>query len=159
MFLFQNRPSCRQHPSKHPELSVLHPGTARAAPLASASRDRSFSRGCVSAACERLPRRGTMPWHCVAQDHGSHHLPSRGDFAAGHSCNLSPFLRPTSPGPRVNGQEPSHWERRDWRGLQEYSEHRKSKISRKSLLLWKTRCLNTDLLPCCRLPAGRLSSG
>lgn len=61
--------------------------------------------------------------------------------------------------PWVNLQEPSHGERMDWRGLQEYNEYTKIKISRKCLLLWKTRCLNTDLQPCCHLPAGRLSAG
>lgn len=86
-------------------------------------------------------------------------LPSQGDFAPGHSCNSSPLPRRTSLCPQVNLKEPSHWERRAWAALWEHSEERKIKISGKCLLACNTRCLNTDLLPCCRLPAGRLSSG
>lgn len=129
------------------------------------------SQGCFSQVCEKLlfffqgdvsDTQHQHPQPCMTRISVWHHRPSaprQGDFAPGHFCNLSPLPTPMSLCLWVNLKEPSHWERRAWAGLWEHSEEGKIKMIRKCLLVWNTRHLSTDLLPCCRLPAGTLSSG
>lgn len=165
-FCFRTEPKhgcCHQHPYEHSELTVSRtghcPSAARAAPLASARRDRSFSRGCVPNTRYRLPRPHTGKDAVELCGTGPREPPAAQPRGLCY-WTLWQFVTPPQtinvPVPLGEFTGASHWERR---GSQEYKTYRKSKMSRKCLLSWKMRCLNTDLLPCCHLPVGRPSSG